>query len=101
MRFELNNKVAEPFITVVTTYLALKNFDGAIADFERAIKLEPDMAWAYQGRGTALMTKAIMLRAIDDFNRAIELDPENRLGLFQSRSDMGVSRRREQSAERL
>ena len=34
------------------------------------------MAWAYQGRGTALMYKGEMLRAIDDFNRAIELDPK-------------------------
>jgi tetratricopeptide (TPR) repeat protein len=34
------------------------------------------MAWAYQGRGTALMQTGKMDRAIADFTRAIELDPQ-------------------------
>ncbi len=34
------------------------------------------MAWAYQGRGTALMKKGEMAKAIEDFTRAIEHDPE-------------------------
>ena len=34
------------------------------------------MAWAYQGRGTALMLKGKMLEAIEDFNRVVELDPQ-------------------------
>jgi lipoprotein NlpI len=47
-----------------------------VADFDRAVRLEPKMAWAYQGRGTALMMSAKMDRAISDFSRAIELDPK-------------------------
>jgi tetratricopeptide (TPR) repeat protein len=34
------------------------------------------MAWAYEGRGTALMQSGKMDKAIADFTRAIELDPE-------------------------
>ena len=34
------------------------------------------MAWAYQGRGTVLMKKGQMERAIKDFTRAIEHSPD-------------------------
>jgi len=34
------------------------------------------MAWAYQGRGTALMMKGEIAKAVEDFNRAIELDSQ-------------------------
>jgi tetratricopeptide (TPR) repeat protein len=34
------------------------------------------MAWAYQGRGTALMYKGQMLEAMQNFNRALKYDPE-------------------------
>jgi tetratricopeptide (TPR) repeat protein len=55
--------------------MALKNFDSALADFNRAIELSPDMAWGYHGRGTTLMFQGKMLEAIDNFNRAIQLNP--------------------------
>ena len=51
------------------------DFDTAIVDFERAIKLSPNMAWAYQGLGTAWMYKGFMERAIENFDRAIENKP--------------------------
>ncbi len=48
--------------------------DGAIAEFDRAIELNPKMAWAYQGRGTARMAKGDFEPAIVDFSRALELN---------------------------
>src|SRR6185503_18072395 len=71
----LNSRIAEPFYQRGYVHLDMKNFDTAIVDFERAIKLSPDMAWAYQGLGTAWMFKGHMEKAIENFSRAIEKDP--------------------------
>ncbi|HEX2270857.1 MAG TPA: hypothetical protein VHH35_15035, partial [Pyrinomonadaceae bacterium] len=60
---------------IEAVYLGLKEFDTAIVDFERAIKLDPKMAWAYQGRGTAWMYKGYMENAIENFDKAIAHDP--------------------------
>jgi tetratricopeptide (TPR) repeat protein len=54
----------------------LKDFDAAVTDFERAAKLSPDMAWAYQGLGTAWMYKGHMEKAIENFDRAVSKDPK-------------------------
>jgi lipoprotein NlpI len=54
----------------------LKKYDLAIIDFDRALRFAPEMAWAYQGRGTALMQSGKMEKAIPDFTRALELDPQ-------------------------
>jgi lipoprotein NlpI len=40
-------------------FIAKKNFAEAIADFNRCLELEPQNAWAQQGRGTALMKQVI------------------------------------------
>ena len=45
-------------------------------DFSRTIRLAPQMAGAYHGRGTALMFKGKMLEAMEDFTRALERDPQ-------------------------
>jgi len=45
-------------------------------NFNRAIELDPKMAGAYEGRGTALMAKGDLGNAIHDFDRAIGLDPK-------------------------
>ena len=76
VRSRLNDRIPESFYQRGYVYLALKEFDRGVADFERAVKLAPEMAWAYQGRGTAFMYQGKMAEAIADFNRAIELDPE-------------------------
>ena len=53
------------------------NYDGAIADFDRAIKLDPKSAGAYCARGDVKQAKGDWDGAIADYNRCIELEPTN------------------------
>jgi tetratricopeptide (TPR) repeat protein len=65
------------------------DFDRAIADFDQAIKLQPDSALAYHHRGNAWSGKGELDRALADYEAAIRLDPSNP-ALFR---DRGVLRR--------
>jgi tetratricopeptide (TPR) repeat protein len=74
---ELNNRVGDTFYHRGYANLALNNLDESLKDFTRAIELKfPQIAWAYQGRGTTLMKKGLMQDAITDFNTALELNSE-------------------------
>jgi tetratricopeptide (TPR) repeat protein len=52
-----------------------RDFDGALADYNRAIELRPDYAQAYNLRGAAKKAKGDLDGALADCNRAIELKP--------------------------
>ena len=56
----------------------LKNgeYDHAIADFSKAIELDPENVMAYQQRGITYYCKEDIDKAIEDYNAAIALDPE-------------------------
>src|SRR5262245_61824020 len=56
------------------------DLDGALADFNRAIALDPRSAWAYFCRGSILAAMGRFDEAITDFDRGVELDPQ--LSLF-------------------
>ena len=49
--------------------------EGAIADFDRAIELNPNHAGAYYNRGSAKSDLGDQAGAEADRKRAIELDP--------------------------
>src|SRR5205814_873440 len=49
------------------------DFDEAIERYSEAIRLNPRLAWAYNGRGTALGMKGKHAEAIRDFTEAIRL----------------------------
>ncbi len=53
------------------------DFDGAIADFGRAIELDPAYALAYLNRGNARSFNGDPDGAIIDFDHAVALDPGN------------------------
>ena len=53
------------------------DFDGAIADYNRAIELDPRYAAAYSNRGNAKQANGDLDGAIADCSRAIELDPKD------------------------
>ena len=50
--------------------------DGAIADYSRAIELDPEVHSLYYLRGLAKEAKGDLDGTIADYNRAIELDPK-------------------------
>ena len=52
-------------------------YDQAIKDCSEAIKLKPDFALAWIGRGTAYDAKGDYDQAIKDYSKAIELKPDH------------------------
>ena len=57
--------------TVTRTY----NYDEAIADLAKAIKLYPNFAYAYYNRANLLALSGKLPEAYDDYTKAIELNP--------------------------
>jgi len=53
------------------------DYHGALADFSKAIELDPTMGAAYFGRGGVYFVMARQRDAIADYSKAIELDPNN------------------------
>ena len=53
----------------------MKDFSGAIVDFDRAIAVNPKLFWAHLLRGNARYHLSELDAASNDFRRAFELDP--------------------------
>jgi tetratricopeptide (TPR) repeat protein len=60
----------------------LKEYQQAIADYTRAIELDPKDALVYSNRGNAYHDLEEYHRAIEDYTRAIELDPKDALAYY-------------------
>ena len=58
-------------------WLEKEDLDRAIADFTKAIEIDPDNATVYNNRGFALRIKSrmVMVAAVDDFTKAVEISP--------------------------
>jgi tetratricopeptide (TPR) repeat protein len=69
------------------------DLDRAIADFDKAISLDPDFAEAYNDRGLCYTTKGDLDQAISDFDRTIQIKPDfaeaysNRGTAYKSKDD--------------
>jgi tetratricopeptide (TPR) repeat protein len=59
----------------------LRNWDGAIADFDEAIMLNPHRVMAWIKRGNARFNKGDLDEAINDFNQALQIDPRSVIAL--------------------
>ncbi len=57
-------------------------YDDAIADYDKAIALDPNYATAYNDRGNAYGRKGAFDRAIADFDKAIALNRNYALAYF-------------------
>ena len=64
----------------------LQQYDKAIADYTRAIGLDPKYAMAYYNRGLAYRKLVQFDKAITDWTKAIELDPKL-AGAYNRRGD--------------
>jgi tetratricopeptide (TPR) repeat protein len=58
-------------------YSLLKQHESAIADYSRAIELDPQLGWAYSSRGEAYCRLREYRKAIDDLDRAIKMDDQD------------------------
>jgi tetratricopeptide (TPR) repeat protein len=63
-------------------HLDQKNYDQAIADYTNAIRLSPNNASGYRGRGRAYNAQKNYDMAIADYAQAIRLDPNNASGYY-------------------
>ena len=56
-------------------YKSKGQWDRAIADYDEAIRLNPDLAETFTNRGTAYYYKGQLGRALKDYDEAIRLKP--------------------------
>ncbi len=61
-------------------------FEAAIPDFDRAIRLDNQFAQAYWGRGDAWMSLGEYETAVADFNRVIEMHPKTFPSIYMYRA---------------
>ncbi len=54
-----------------------RNYDAAIAEYTKALEIDPDVAEAYDRRGTAYFQKGDLDHALPDFNQALTLNPRS------------------------
>jgi len=58
------------------------DFDGAIAEFDRALERDPESAAAYSYRGFAYAAKGDLEQALADFEKALTIAPDNALTYY-------------------
>ena len=69
-------------------YGSMAAYDLAIADYDKAIAIEPTHAHGYLNRGSTHLEARHIELAIADFNRALQIDP----GLVQAFVNRGMAR---------
>jgi tetratricopeptide (TPR) repeat protein len=67
----------EDYLNRGFSYYTKDNLDKAIANFNKAIELNPQIAEAYLYRGLTYTKRNELDKAIEDYNKAIEISPKN------------------------
>jgi len=65
-----------------SVYAKKGDYTRAIADFDAAIRINPQLASAFGNRGLALAKAGQYARAIADFNVALAKNPKDALSLY-------------------
>jgi tetratricopeptide (TPR) repeat protein len=71
-----NSRNADAYFSQGIAYRNKDEHDRAIADYNKAIEIDPKLAAAYRSRGNAYADKGEYDRAIMDYTKAIEIDPK-------------------------
>jgi len=61
---------------------SFNNLKGAIKNYDEAIKLNPNLAEAYNNRGNAYYNKGEFEKAIEDYTKAINLNPNYAIAYY-------------------
>jgi len=77
LEFYMNNSEAEALFQRAMVKVRAGDFEGALADLNRAIELDPQDEMLYSNRGAARAQLGQYEEAMADFNRALELYPRN------------------------
>jgi len=73
---DIKHILAVDYTNRAVAYYNKHNYDGAIADYNAALTLDPEFAAAYNGRCVARTAKGIYGFAIADCDQAIQIDPK-------------------------
>ena len=76
--------LAKAYTARGSIYANKREYDLALADWTKAIALDPEDAGVYRNRGTAYLFKGELDKAIQDFNKAIDLEPKD-AGVYNNR----------------
>ena len=68
---------AEGFHTRGNRYSRTGSYESAIADYDKAIELDPNFADAHYDRGYSFYEMGRLDEAVKDLSRAIELNPDD------------------------
>ena len=76
-RHELKQTLAVAYHRRGIAYATKRDFDRAIADYTKAIEIDPEHVGAYNDRGLAYTNKSDYQRAIADVTKAVELSAKS------------------------
>ena len=78
---------ATAHLRIGNVYLTQKQYERAIAAYQRAVTLNPEYAEAYNHLGEALGQSRQYSRALQAFNQAVAIDPK----LLRARYNIGIT----------
>jgi tetratricopeptide (TPR) repeat protein len=76
-RGSTKNAKAKAYMVSGNAKFEREDYQGAIADYNRALSLDPNYANAYFGRGAARGKMGDSFRAVEDFKQALKIDPDH------------------------